>query len=171
MLPCLAACVTAEPGVETPSLVSGTVAKPRYTGWRRDWCSAGEPVRELSCQGDETSVGGEIYRSILKDGKSLAGSRLPSRLVIGYPAHSLSRGYRASQWLMLQAAPKDFRDATGIDLLAVDYGMYDEQRSCMVERGYGHADGRDCRDRAFHIEQQKRCVPVNDFLAHYAARP
>src|SRR5262249_21729795 len=62
-------------GVNTPALIYGTVSSPRYTGWARDDCGTGRPVREEDRVGntDCFPFGGEIYSVALTNWRVIHG--------------------------------------------------------------------------------------------------
>jgi hypothetical protein len=105
----LSACAATVVPLEMPMDVTATVTKPRYTGWRQDYCKGEE---------DCLSVGGEIYKVQLLDVRTPNGSRVAKSLTIGFPAHGLPEDYRARRHLHLVRASDDLRKATAIEYVA-----------------------------------------------------
>jgi hypothetical protein len=167
----LASCVSAPVELNTPALLRGTVSHPHYTGWARDWCWSGRPARsdDLHVTEDCLSHGGEIYSATLDHWGTIDGSRSGRAIRVGFVGHALPKRYRQQHYLILQRLPADLREQMGLDYIVAEYDNYDARQSCVVERGYAHVDFRDCPDEAFHQQHEGKCVPLAEFLAHYAA--
>jgi hypothetical protein len=71
-----------------------------------------------ACSTTSASHGGEIYKAALSDVRTPDGARIVSILTIGFPAHALSRDFRARKKLHLVKAGNDLRKDTGIEYLA-----------------------------------------------------
>lgn len=167
----LAGCATISETPQTPALVTGTVTRPEFTGWYRNFCSALELVDFEPSTGDCWSHGGEIYKARLENPRVVGGRRLGRSIIIGYPAHALTPQYRSTTDMVLQPAPKAFRDRTGIFYLATDYGNYNKAEHCIVELAFAHTDFNLCPDKSFHETNLRKCVPVAEFLGHYTENP
>jgi hypothetical protein len=114
----LSGCAVDAFPVETPVEVVGTVTNPKATGWTRDFCDEGRPVLSApNC----AQIGGEIYRATLINVRAPDRRLIAKKLTIGFPAHALTRKYRGTKRLRLERAPDDFRNATGIAVLATDW--------------------------------------------------
>jgi len=115
----LSGCAVISIPIETPIEVVGMVTNPKGTGWARDFCDEGRPVLSApNC----AQIGGEIYRVNLINVRAQNHSLIAKKLIIGFPAHALTRKYRGTKRLRLERAPADFRSATGIEILATDWG-------------------------------------------------
>jgi hypothetical protein len=114
----LSGCAVVSAPLETPVEVVGTVTNPKGTGWTRDFCDEGRPVLSApNC----AQIGGEIYRVKLINIRGKDSRLIAKKLTIGFPAHALTRKYRGTKRLRLERAPADFRNATGIEILATDW--------------------------------------------------
>ncbi|MCP5345346.1 MAG: hypothetical protein R3F41_04985 [Gammaproteobacteria bacterium] len=153
----------------TPVLLEGVVTNLAFTGWERDICRTGLPVRERLITEDCIPFGGEIFEASLVRPGTLAGELVGSRLTIAYPGHTLARSYRKRTDLLLQRAPEEFSEATGTMYIATAIGNLAESRECLIENGYGNTDNALCPDLSFHSEHFQECLPIAEFLEHYAA--
>jgi hypothetical protein len=119
---CVALVLTACAGdairPESPIDVVGTVTNPRGTGWTKDFCDGGHLVVSAP---DCAQIGGEIYKVNLLDVHTSDGRRIARKLVIGFPAHAITRKYHGTKRLRLERSQEDFRKATGIELVATDW--------------------------------------------------
>jgi len=114
----LAGCAASPANITTPIELIGTVSKPVWTGWYKDFCEAEKITPSTpSC----LQVGGEIYRVVLLGARTPGGARIARKLIIGFPAHALPREYRDEKRVQLVNAPDDFRTATGIQYLVSEW--------------------------------------------------
>jgi hypothetical protein len=167
----LAGCASAPPTPRTPALLEGVVENARWTDWVMDYCDYGQPVRfdDLSERGDCMSVGGELYAITLEFPRPPGGRSISRSLTIAFPGHGIPRNYSRTHHVVLQPSPPDFEAATGIGFIATVRDHYDAKHNCLKEIGLGHADERHCVDKDFHARNRDRCLPVSEWLAHYAA--
>ena len=115
--------------VQTPLTVVGTVSQPVFTGWHRDYCNNGHLAAALP---DCLQHGGEIYRVMLLDARTIEGRRIARKLVIAFPAHALAADYVGQKRINLVRAPEPFSAATGIGYLAHTWS--DTQLSVQADR-------------------------------------
>jgi len=66
-------------------------------------------------------IGGEIYKVDLLNVRALRNEVIAKKLIIGFPAHALTRKFRGIKHLRLERSPNDFRKATGIELVATSW--------------------------------------------------
>ncbi len=161
-------CASSPRAIEKASIVNAVVTNPRPTGWYRNWCSSGELVNYLPGSSDCIIQGGEIFKVKLKNPRDLTGQSLGRHITVGFPAHALIPEYRRETYLFLQPAASDFQKKTGISYLATDYGNYNPTNRCVVERGTAHTSRASCPDKSFHEKNKAKCVPLAEFMAHYA---
>jgi hypothetical protein len=114
----LSGCTVDVVRVETPIEVVGLVTNPRGTGWTKDFCDQGHLVVSAA---DCAQIGGEIYKVKLLDVRTPNRKLIAKELIIGFPAHALTRKYRGIKHLRLERSPEDFRNATGIELVATHW--------------------------------------------------
>ena len=100
--------------------------------------------------------------------RTLDGERVQSSIDIAYPTHALAPQTKWNTDVFLQPTPENFREASGIKYIATVYGNLNEARKCLVEHGYGHTDNNLCTNPEFHKVHFDQCVPISEFIAHYA---
>ena len=114
----LSGCAVEAVRVEPPIDVVGMVKNPRGTGWTKDFCDEGRLVVSApNC----AQIGGEIYKVDLLNVRALRNEVIAKKLIIGFPAHALTRKFRGIKQLRLERSPDDFRKATGIELVATNW--------------------------------------------------
>lgn len=170
----LTGCATGQLPKESAVLVEGTavIGKPAFTGWVRDWCVDAKPVLLSDQAGDKDCIpfGGEIYRADLVHGSIVGGGRLSARVRVAFPGHGYLPGYELTNHFVLLPSPINFRAATGINFIIGDFGDYDQNNACILDRGYSHISDSGCKDRSYHADYYQKCVPLSKYLEHYSVK-
>jgi len=158
------------PPLRTPLLVVGTVTDPVFTGWSFDHCKDSRPVLSKDRYADDECFyfGGDIFAATLVAPRIPGGPRIARSMKIGFTGHAWAREYSARHYLLLQPASDEFRAATGIEYVAPTFDDYDSANRCLKENGLGHADRRLCPEPQFHRHKSGQCVPIGEYLEHYA---
>jgi hypothetical protein len=166
----IAGCATELPPVTTPILLMGTVEDLRPTGWATDFCSHGQPVRLSDRRGVQgcLSHGGEFDTAQLRSPMVPGEKAKRGFLKIAFPNHGFQRDYSRTHYVVLQPAPAEFEADTGVKYIATVRDNYDPEKKCFTDIGFGHMDWRHCPDKDFHERNTKRCIPVGEYLAHFA---
>jgi len=163
---CLSGCASVRSDLPTPILVVGVVEQPKWTGWVFNHCEYGQPVlmEDRLC----LAHGGELHDSVLTRPRVVGGSTLGAALRIAYPGHGYASHYRARRYMILQPSTAEFQRATGINYIATEMNNYDEKERCLRVSNFGHVDFRYCPEPAFHDRHRDDCLPVDQYLAHFA---
>jgi len=108
---------------EIPKAVTGMTISSKFSGWGRDWCSHGEPVKDLyNKPHDCVIVGGEIHIVRVTNAISLANqSKVPDFDVLVPAAVDGTSSYGLI--VNLEPAPADIAADTGVRYWAKDFGF------------------------------------------------
>jgi hypothetical protein len=107
-----------------PSVVAGKTVSSQFSGWGLNWCSEGEPVKDLysgpalNC----ISMGGEIYVVRVINGVSLVDGRAIADFDILVPAAVDGVG-KHGIILVVEAAPTELATDTGVQNWAIDFAF------------------------------------------------
>lgn len=110
--------------ITPPAAVAGTTISSKFSGWGKNWCSKGEPVKNLysSPEWNCLTVGGEIHVVRIKNGISLSdGSDVPTFDVLipaavdGSDKHGIA--------LLLEKAPENIASDTGVFYWAKEFSF------------------------------------------------
>src|SRR5690349_7175808 len=85
-----AACSATPLSVAPPIELVGTVSNPRTTGWYIDYCDNDAVTHVLP---ECVRIGGEIYKVVLRGVRDSSGIEVTPKVVVGFPARALPRGY------------------------------------------------------------------------------
>lgn len=167
----LCGCATVRNESSGPALISGTVVVGEWTGWIRDWCGTSLPVPLAKLSGDSSCIphGGELHRAYIKNAQVIGGQTLTRRLYVAYSGHAIIDGYEQKDHFVVLKAPSDFAQASGLQYIIGDIGGYDRKNNCIVDGGYSHLDNRKCPEAAYHEQANNRCVPLPEYMSHYAS--
>lgn len=111
-------CSTVPMRLQTPIQVIAIVSEPESTGWWKDFCSGGTLVPHLP---DCIQLGGKVQRVKISNIETLNGEVIEGTVFVGLASSGFVSSYRGKMLIDLEVSPADFREATGLELVASDW--------------------------------------------------